>query len=149
MSRKGVDDEALNGTFLPYRGEREGDDGQAGADFDVDCYIKGRKLRLLAIGRGKGEDLMLPLLLLLLLRRRQMRYRTRIKNYSSFWLWNYLFGKCVFGLVCSDHIDYLDDVERADLHLAFLLCFAWTTPWEVSEVWERRRTDGWLWVLVR
>ena len=45
----------------------EGDDGQAGADFDVDCYIKGRKLRLLAIGRGKGEDLMLPLLLLLLL----------------------------------------------------------------------------------
>ena len=29
-----------------------------------------------------------------------------------------------------NHIDYLDDVERADLHLAFsaLLCFAWTPP---------------------
>ena len=36
----------------------------------------------------------------------------------------------------SDHIDYLDDVERADINLAFLLCFAWTTPWGVSEVWE-------------
>jgi hypothetical protein len=65
LSRKGVDDEALNGTLLPYRGKREDDDGQAGADFNVDCHIKGRKLRLLDIGRGKGEDLMLLLLLLL------------------------------------------------------------------------------------
>ena len=52
LSRKGADDEALNGTSLPYRGEREDDDDrQAGNRFSMwICYTKGKETAVLEKG---------------------------------------------------------------------------------------------------
>ena len=57
LSRKGADDEALNGTSLPYRGEREDDDDrQAGNRFSMwICYTKGKVFWTLGGKGGEGR----------------------------------------------------------------------------------------------